>query len=573
VAWFRAVANQPDAEILDSAVIDEAHLGDIHGAFGSLRWRQLWPVRTPRRRLLALATVMGPGVLALIADNDAGGVATYAAGGRYRGTGLLWVLVPLGVVLFLNQEMAARLGVVSGVGHARLIFERFGRLWGAFSLGDLLLLNVLTLVTEFIGVRIAAAHVGIPPEVAVGAAAAVLISATLFGGFRRWERTMYVLVAVNVLLVPLLLLIPHTSGQGPLPHAAAPWAGGGFRSGVLLIVALLGTTVAPWQLFFQQSAVVDKRITPRWMGYARFDTLVGTLLMLAGAAAVMLVTASAFSAGRGGQGGLQEVLATVSSRLGASVGDVFALLLFDGALLGAAALSMATSYAIGDVTGARHSLHRSPREAPVFYAVTTLVVVATAGVVLLPGLPLGRTTALVQVLAGVLLPSSTVFLLLLCNDTAVLGPWSNAPWLNALAATSVAGLLGLSAMLVVTTLFPAAPPVTAAVVIGALMSVGLLTVGIAGLLRRRRVRRLRTDSATTPNLAVVPPSAVAMRGRRGSGPAPLADDRAFWRTPPLEELRRPVWSMGRLVGMVALRAYVLLCAVLLMVRLATRMWH
>jgi Mn2+/Fe2+ NRAMP family transporter len=565
------VADQPDAEILDSAVIDDAHLGDIHGAFGSLRWRQLWPARTLRRRLLVLATVMGPGVLALIADNDAGGVATYAAGGRYRGTGLLWVLIPLGVVLFLNQEMAARLGVVSGVGHARLIFERFGKLWGAFSLGDLLLLNVLTLVTEFIGVRIAAAHVGIPPAVAVGAAAAVLVAATLLGGFRRWERTMYVLVVVNVLLVPLLLLIPHSGGHAPVPAGAPPpWAGGTVRSGVLLIVALMGTTVAPWQLFFQQSAVVDKRITPRWMAYARFDTLVGTLLMLAGAAAVMVVSAAAFSGGRGGHGGLPEVLATVSSRLGTGVGDVLALLLFDGAVLGAAALSMATSYAIGDVTGARHSLHRSPREAPLFYAVTTMVVVATAGVVLLPGMPLGRTTAVVQVLAGLLLPSATVFLLLLCNDTAVMGPWSNGVWLNALTATSVAGLLGLSAMLVVTGLFPGAPAVTAAVLVGGLLAGGLLVVGVAALLRRRRVRRLRTDSAATPDLALVSSSAVVMMGPRGRGPAPPVHARAFWRTPPLDELRRPVWSVGRRTGMVALRVYVLLCVALFAGRIVAK---
>jgi hypothetical protein len=257
------------------------------------------------------------------------------------------------------------------------------------------------------------------------------------------------------------------------------------------------------------------------------------------------------------------VLATVSSRLGAGAGDVLALLLVDGALLGAAALSMATSYAIGDVTGARHSLHRSPREAPVFYAVTTLVVAATAGVVLLPGVPLGRTTAAVQVLAGLLLPSASVFLLLLCNDTAVLGPWSNRGWLNALAATSVAGLLGLSAMLVVTGLFPAAPAVTVGVAIGGLAVAGLLSMGVWALLRRRRARRLWTDPATTPNLAVVPSSAVVMRGRHGRGPAPLDDERAFWRTPPLAELRRPVWSAGRLTGLVALRAYVLLCVALL----------
>jgi Mn2+/Fe2+ NRAMP family transporter len=559
------VAHQLDEQPLDSAVIDAAHLGDIRGAFGTLRWRQLWPARTLRRRLLVLATVMGPGVLALIADNDAGGVATYAQAGQEQGMSLLWVLLPLGAVLFLNQEMAARLGAVSGVGHARLIFERFGRLWGAFSLGDLLLLNVLTLVTEFIGVRVAAEEIGISPHVAVGAAALVLIAATLSGGFQRWERVMYMLVAVDIAVLPLLLFAHPTAGTdgiGGSGHVA------GLQSTVLLVVALMGTTVAPWQLFFQQSAVVDKRITPRWMGYARLDTAVGTVLMLAGAAAVMAVSAAAFQGvpHSGHAGDMGAVLDAVSARLGGGIGAVLALLLLDGALLGAAAVAMATSYAIGDVTGARHSLHRTPRQAPLFYIVATLVVAATAGVVLVPGLPLGFTTVFVQVLAGLLLPSATVFMLLLCNDTAVLGPWSNGRLLNALVSTMVAALLALSAMLVVTALFPRAPAVTVGAVLGGLALLGLLVVAVVDTLHRRRRRGLWTETAATPRLSLLRDTEVVLMPRRGRAVAPLADDRAFWRTPPLSELRRPVWTTGRWVGMTALRAYLLLSVVLLCVR-------
>jgi Mn2+/Fe2+ NRAMP family transporter len=558
------VAKQLDEQTLDSAVIDAAHLGDIRGAFGTLRWRQLWPARTPRRRLLVLATVMGPGVLALTADNDAGGVATYAQAGQAQGLRLLWVLIPLGIVLFLNQEMAARLGAVSGVGHARLIFERFGKLWGAFSLGDLLLLNVLTLVTDFIGVRIAAEHVGVSPRVAVGASALVLITATLSGGFHRWERVMYGLVAVDVLLLPLLLFshpnLAASGGGAPLPVP-------GLKSTVLLVVALMGTTVAPWQLFFQQSAVVDKRITPRWMPYARLGTAIGTVLMLAGAAAVMAVSAAAFHGAHVGHGeDVGGVIATVGARVGAGMGDLLALLLFDGALLGAAAVAIATSYAIGDVTGARHSLHRTPREAPLFYAVTTLVVAVTAGVVLLPGVPLGFTTVSVQVLAGLLLPSATVFLLLLCNDTAVLGPWVNGRLLNAAVSSIVAALLALSAMLMVTALFPSAPAVLVGAAIGGLAMLGLVAVGVSDILRRRGSRALWPDPASTPRLRVVHDSAVLMLPHRGRGPAPLDDERAFWRTPPLVELRRPTWTTGRIVGMAALRAYLLLSVLLFAAR-------
>jgi Mn2+/Fe2+ NRAMP family transporter len=181
-------------------------------------------------------------------------VATYAQATLLPRLGVLWVLPPLALVLFLNQEMAARLGAVSGVGHARLIVARFGNVWGAFSLGDLLVLNVLTLVTEFIGVRIAAEHVGIAAQPAVGVAALVLIAATLAGGFQRWERVMYLLVALDVALLPLLLFA-HPGVVGAAGGAA--WRMPEVQPTVLLIVALMGTTVAPWQLFFQLSAVVD----------------------------------------------------------------------------------------------------------------------------------------------------------------------------------------------------------------------------------------------------------------------------------------------------------------------------
>jgi Mn2+/Fe2+ NRAMP family transporter len=559
------VANQLHDPPLDSAVIDDAHLGDIRGALGTLRWRQLWPARTLRRRLLVMATVMGPGLLALIADNDAGGVATYAQAGAEQGLGVLWVLIPLGVVLFLNQEMAARLGAVSGVGHARLIFERFGKLWGAFSLGDLLVLNALTLLTESIGVRIAAEHIGIPPGAAVLGTAAVLILATLGGGFQRWERVMYLLVALDVALIPVLAMAHAGPGGVAAGGVAASGVGAaGTQSAVLLIVALLGTTVAPWQLFFQQSAVVDKRITPRWMAYARVDTAVGTALMVAGAAAVILVSAAAFSGAVGGHAtDMVGVLGQVRSHLGSSVSTVLAVLLLDGAVLGAAALAMSTSYAIGDVTGARHSLHRTPRQAPLFYTVATALVAVSAAIALLPGAPLGFTTVAVQVLAGLLLPSATTFMLVLCNDTAVLGPWANGRLLNALTATSIATLLALSAMLVVTALYPAVPAVTVGAAFGGLAVLGLVGLGIAGVVRRRRGRRALWPGPAGTRLGVVRGSAVMLLGRRGRGGSPLDDERALWRTPPLVELRRPVWTTGRVVAMVALRAYLIVSVLLL----------
>ena len=554
-----------------SAVLDEAHLGDVHGALGHLSERERLPRRRARARLAALAAVSGPGMLALLADNDAGGIATYAQAGQDQGTRLLWVLVLLFPVLVVNQEMAARLGAVSGVGHARLIFARFGRLWGSFALGDLLVLNALTLLTEMIGVRLAASLLGVSPRVAVVGSTLVLLAALATGSFRTWERVMYALMAVDVALIPLVVL---SHAQLPLRDMGVPGFGSSSAGGntVLLVIALAGTTVAPWQLFFQQATVVDKRITPRWLQYERVETVTGAVLMVAGAIAIVVVVAAA-AAGTGAAGHFTDAGAVahlLGARLGGAAQTLFAVVLLDGALLGAAAITLSTAYATSEVAGFRHSLHRTPDEAPAFYGVLAAMLAGAAGVALLPGVPLGLVTLLVQVLAGVLLPGATVFLLLLANDTQVLGPWVNGPWLNRIAATVVAALLLLSALLVVSTLFPHLWLGSIAPALTGLTAVVLLVVGASMRWGRQPWRDLEVDSqpgADRLPLHLVPSSRVVVLGRlRRSVDTPRQRRRRAWRMPPLDELKRPIMSRGRIVSLVTLRAYLLVAVLTLAVR-------
>src|SRR5213080_2086263 len=186
--------------------IDERESGVIQGAFGTIRLSDVTPRRTWRQRLLTLAAIIGPGIIVMVGDNDAGGVATYAQAGQNYGASLLWVLLLLIPVLIVNQEMVVRLGAVTGVGHARLIVERFGRFWGAFSVGDLFLLNFLTITTEFIGVSLALSYFGVSKYVAVPIAAVSLIAITASGSFRRWERFMLLFVLANLLVIPLLVM-------------------------------------------------------------------------------------------------------------------------------------------------------------------------------------------------------------------------------------------------------------------------------------------------------------------------------------------------------------------------------
>jgi len=533
------------APVSPSAVLDSAHTGDIEGAFGKIRFGDVGERRTVKTRLLTLAAILGPGLIVMVGDNDAGGVATYSQAGQNYGYSLLWVLPLLIPVLIVNQEMVVRLGAVTGVGHARLINERFGRGWGWFSVGDLFVLNFLTIVTEFIGVSLAASYFGISRYLVVPLAAVALIAILASGSFRRWERAMFVFIAISLLQIPLLLL-SHPHWGNAVHHFVIPGIQGGVSSNaVLLIIAIVGTTVAPWQLFFQQSNIVDKRITPRFINYERADTALGSIVVVVGAAALMIAADwAARSTGTHGMftdaGGIAHLLSEHRAGLGA----IFAVILLDASIVGAAAVTLATSYAFGDVFGLRHSLHRGFSEAKPFYLSYTAMVAVAAGITLLPGAPLGVITTAVQALAGLLLPSASVFLLLLCNDRQVLGPWVNARWLNLLAGTIVAVLLLLSGILMATTLFPHLNVPRLALYVAVGMAAAAVLAGA--------VLQFMTRRHPTPP---TPPEPVMSRAAR---------DR--WRMPPLALLTPVTWSAGTKLGMLALRGYLVVGAVLLTVK-------
>ena len=205
-------------DVEKGAVLDEAHVGDIQGAFGTIDQHDTGRGRSWPARLLVLLAIMGPGLIVMVGDNDAGGVATYAQAGQNFGLTLLWTLPLLIPVLIVNQEMVVRLGAVTGVGHARLIIERFGKFWGAFSVGDLFILNFLTIATEFIGVSLALEYFGIA-YLAVPVAGVGLILMTVSGSFRRWERFMYVFVFAELPVMPLGVF----SRPRPVPSCTVWW--------------------------------------------------------------------------------------------------------------------------------------------------------------------------------------------------------------------------------------------------------------------------------------------------------------------------------------------------------------
>ncbi len=277
------------------AVLDEAHIGHIQGAFGTILHGDICPRESWKHRLQTLFAILGPGLIVMVGDNDAGAFGTYTQAGQNYGTTLLWTLLLLVPVLYVNQEMVLRLGAVTGVGHARLILERFGKFWGAFSVIDLVLLNALTIVTEFIGIALALSYLGVSKELGVALAAVLIMAATSTGNFRRFEPFSMALVFGSLLLVPVFLMAHPPVAQ--IAHDfVVPWLpeGAKLNEVMLLIIAIVGTTIAPWQLFFQQSYVIDKRITPQFINYERADLWLGIALVIVGAVAMMAFTAAVF---------------------------------------------------------------------------------------------------------------------------------------------------------------------------------------------------------------------------------------------------------------------------------------
>jgi Mn2+/Fe2+ NRAMP family transporter len=478
-----------------------------------------------------------------------------------------------------------RLGAVTGVGHAMLIRERFGRFWAWFNVGDLFVLNFLTIVTEFIGISLAMSYFGVSPYISVPIAAATLIAITASGSFRRWERSMFAFIAASLVLFVPLVIFSHPKVGSITFHFVVPGVQGGVNSNaVLLIIAIVGTTVAPWQLFFQQSNVIDKRITPRFIRYERADTFLGSLVVVGGAAVILFATVYAV-AGTSLAGHFTNALGVANAFAAKSgfLGAVFALVLLDASIIGAAAVTLATSYAFGDVFNIKHSLHRKFGDAKAFYASYTLVVVLAAGIVLLPGAPLGLLTTAVQALAGVLLPSASLFLLLLCNDPEVLGPWTNARWLNIVAAVIIGLLLLLSGTLVVTTLFSGVSAaivlvwLAVALLVGSALAFGWLRFaaargaavssrGAAGRARgafgRARGAFGRARGAAVP--AGRARHAVAARSDRFADMS--RTERMNWRMPPLALLKPVAWSPATKLAILLLWGYLVVSVLLLAVK-------
>ena len=398
--------------------------------------------RRHRRRWYLVWLLVGPGILTMLAENDGPSMISYATSGATYGLGffLPFILVTFAMAIVV-QEMVMRVGAVTHRGYGQLVLERFGPVWGWISAGDLILTNLVTLIAEFVAIRIGLAyfHLGAGLAALLGV---VLVVFTLSGGrYWRWERIVLGLAIFNGLfLVAALLVGPQWGAVGHALVTFSPFPGGSFNTLLLLIASTIGATVTPWMLFFQQSASADKGLTPTDVRHGRCDTIAGGVLAAIFGCGALIAGAALFGHGGSNIEGLAGAgfPAALSHVSGGTVGALFALGLIEAGAVAVLTISASTGYAVGECIGASHSLNNNPRGAAPFYAANVGAALIAAAIILIPGAPLLSIALNANVLATVLLPVALIFMIMLANDRDLMGEWVNGAWLNRVAVAIVA---------------------------------------------------------------------------------------------------------------------------------------
>lgn len=429
---------------------------DIDRALDRARVNAARSRRSLSSRMRLLWLLMGPGILAMLGENDGPSMLSYAATGAKFGIGFFLPFIILTFAMaIVVQEMTVRLGTATQRGHAELIFERFGPFWGWFSMLDLSIGNFLTLITEFIAIRAGLGYFGVPAWVAVLAALGLLYTALMTHRYWTWERITLAIAAFNLVFIPVALMThPAWHSVGRALASWSPWPGMNGDT-LLILLADIGATVTPWMLFFQQSATVDKGMTKRDLGFGRLDTILGAALAAAAAVATVIATAPLMglhmSAEHFQAAEFAQALEPLIGRIGASL---FALGMVEAGMVACVTISISSAYAFGEVAARPHSLNLPVRQGKAFYSIVFLWAALAALIVLIPGLPLVYVVLLVNVIAVLAMPPALVFLYLLVNDRDLMGEVASPRWANVLAGAVVIFLTGAGVLFGISVVTP-----------------------------------------------------------------------------------------------------------------------
>jgi Mn2+/Fe2+ NRAMP family transporter len=409
-------------------------------------------IRPLRVRLLLLLSVVGPGIITANVDNDAGGITTYSVAGAHYGYSFLGMLSLVALALIIVQEMSARLGVVTGKGLADLIRESLGVRATALIIGLVVFTNLANTVSEFAGIAASLEIFNVSKFLSVPLAAVGVWVLIVKGNYKTVERIFLIASAIY-----LAYVVSGVMARPPWPVVLKALATPSFRldaGWVITFVTIIGTTIAPWMQFYQQSSIVDKGLKPADYAYERLDVIVGSIFAVVVAGFIVVACAATIY-----QSGLKiESAKDAALALGPLAGRyasaLFALGLLNASVFAAAILPLSTAYLVCEAFGWEAGIGHKLREAPVFFGTYTALIVLGAAVILLPIQSLVQTMMASQTLNGVLLPVILVVMLRLINDKRLMGKYVNGRVFNVIAWIMVAALILLTMILVVTSFFP-----------------------------------------------------------------------------------------------------------------------
>src|SRR5688572_7972303 len=404
-----------------------------------------------RGRLMLALAVFGPGFVTASGGDDAGGVFTYSQAGAQFGYSLLWTMIPIAIALVVVQEMAARMGAVTGKGLSDLIREEFGFRLTFFVMVALVATNFGNVVAEFAGVASSLELFGVSRYIVVPAAALLVWVIVVRGTYDSIEKVFLTASGFYVCYIIAGLLAQPDWKAAAYGTVTRPTAAGIRTYGyVYMVVGLVGTTIAPWMQFYLQASIVEKGVTVRQYRASRWDVILGCIFSVV--VAWFIIVACAATLYTSGQHNITNA-ADAAQALRPLAGEyaylLFAAGLFNASLFTASILPISTAYVVCEGLGFESGLDKKFHEAPVFYWLYTLLIVAGAGVLLVPGLPLVYVLVLSQVVNGVLLPFILIFMLILTNDRELMGSHVNSRGFNIVAGTTVIVMIALSIVMLV----------------------------------------------------------------------------------------------------------------------------
>jgi Mn2+/Fe2+ NRAMP family transporter len=405
-----------------------------------------------RRGALAYLAVIGPGMVAACAGNDAGGIATYASAGAAYGYHLLWSLIPVTIGLGIVQEMCARMGAVTGKGLADLIRERFGVRWTAVVMLSLLIANGGVTISEFVGIAAATEIFNIPRYVSVPFSALAIWWLVVKGSYRRVER---IFLAMSLVFLGYIIsaFLAHPDWGQVARETIRPTFS--FNAGyIFTMVALIGTTISPYMQVYVQSTVVEKGVTEDDLRLTRADVWVGTIFAIVVAICIIISTAAALHSHGISVNSAGDAAQALEPLAGRYAKVLFAVGLFGASMLAAGVLPLATAYSISEALGFEKGVSRSFRQAPIFLGIFTFLIGLGALVAVIPGLPLIRVLVLTQVINGLLLPVILIAVLRLASDRDLMRQHVNGPIYSLFAWLTVIVVSLLSLLYIVVTIFP-----------------------------------------------------------------------------------------------------------------------